>query len=140
MKTLSAMVLALGLTLFGSGCGKGSGSNGADSLAQVTAPVDGKEFTLRQGDSVRLGGSGPTLHFLAVPEDSRCPSGVQCIWAGNAEASLKLDATPFALNTTVEPRDTVVAGFRFELVQLTARPEGSDTTPARYSATLKVTR
>ena len=140
MKTLTAIACALGLALSSLACGKGNGSGGIDSLAQVAAPVDGKEFTIRQGDSVQLAGSQSTLHFLAVPEDSRCPSGVQCIWAGNAQASLKLDDTPFALNTTVEPREAVVAGFRFELVQLTARPEGSDTTPARYSATLKVTR
>jgi hypothetical protein len=140
MKTFTAVACALGLALSSWTCGKGNGAGGIDSLAQMTAPVDGKEFTLRQGDSIRLTGSQSTLYFLSVPEDSRCPSGVQCIWAGNAQASLQLDTTQFSLNTTVEPREAVVAGFRFSLVQLTPRPEGSDTMPARYSATLKVTR
>jgi hypothetical protein len=130
MKVLTAWVIAAGLTLAVPGCGKSAGS---------TVPVDGKEVTLQPGETVRLAGSQSTLQFLAVPEDSRCPEGVQCIWAGNARLSLKLDDTPFAINTTVEPREAVVAGFRFQLVQLTQPPRG-DTVPGHYSATLKVTR
>jgi hypothetical protein len=139
MKPFTAVALALVIPLSGSACGKGHGSEGTDSPAQATAPVDGKEFTLRQGESIQLAGSRSTLHFLAVPEDSRCPADVQCIWAGNAQLSLRLDDSTFAINTTVEPREAVVAGFRFELVQLTSRAQG-DTMPVRYSATLKVTR
>ena len=139
MKSLSAAACAFAITLSSLGCGNSSNSGGIDSLAQVTAPVDGQEFTLHQGDSVQLAGSHSTLHFLAVPEDSRCPSGVQCIWAGNARASLKLDATQFDLNTTVEPLEATVAGYHFQLVRLTPRPEG-DTVSGKYSATLKVTR
>ncbi|MEP7326086.1 MAG: hypothetical protein ABI836_09080, partial [Gemmatimonadota bacterium] len=94
---------------------------------------------LQQGQSVRLGGTRSTLQFLAVPEDSRCPPQVQCIWAGNAKLSLSLDDTPFAINTTVDPREAVVAGYRFQLVRLTQGPQG-DTVATNYSATLRVTR
>ncbi len=139
MKALTAWVVAGGLALAISGCGKGAGSEGTDRPSEATAPADGKEFTLQQGESVRLAGSQSILQFLAVPEDSRCPAGVQCIWAGNAQLSLKLDSTQFAINTTVEPREAVVAGFRFELAQLTQPPRG-DTVPGHYSATLRVTR
>ncbi|HYI48685.1 MAG TPA: hypothetical protein VEX35_09485 [Allosphingosinicella sp.] len=34
----------------------------------------------RVGETVRLGGL--SVRPIAVLEDSRCPSGVQCIWAG----------------------------------------------------------
>lgn len=139
MKTPTAWLIVAGLTLALSGCGKGAGSEGTDSPSQATVPVDGKEFTLRAGESVRLEGSQSIFQFLAVPEDSRCPEGVQCIWEGNAQLSLKLGDTQFAINTTVEPREAVVAGFRFQLVQLTQPPRG-DTVPGHYSATLKVTR
>jgi hypothetical protein len=139
MKAFAAVLLALVIPLSGSACGKGNGAEGTDSPAQATAPVDGKEFTLRQGEAIQLAGSQSTLHFVAVPEDSRCPADVQCIWAGNARLSFRLDDSTFAINTTVEPREAVVSGFRFELVQLTARAQG-DTMPVHYSATLKVTR
>jgi hypothetical protein len=36
--------------------------------------------TVRLGETVRLGGLG--VRPIAVVEDSRCPRGVQCVWAG----------------------------------------------------------
>jgi hypothetical protein len=139
MKMLAGCVVALGITLAASGCGRGAGSEGTDNPAQATASADGKEFSIRVGESVRIEGTQSNLSFLAVPEDSRCPSGVQCIWAGNARVSLKLDATQFDLNTTVEPHEAVVQGYRFQLVQVSTRPEG-DTVTGNYTATLKVIR
>jgi len=130
MTILPPWMIVAGLALAVPACGKGTGS---------TVPVDGKEFTLQMGESVRLEGTQSIIQFLAVPEDSRCPSGVQCIWAGNARVSLKLDATQFDLNTTVEPHEAVVQGYRFLLVQVSARPQG-DTVTGKYTATLKVIR
>ncbi|MEP7325720.1 MAG: hypothetical protein ABI836_07220, partial [Gemmatimonadota bacterium] len=54
-----AAVIVLGL----SGCGKGTGSERTDGPSQATVPADGKEFTLQQGQSVRLGGTRSTLQF-----------------------------------------------------------------------------
>lgn len=30
------------------------------------------------------------IHFASVTSDSRCPTGTQCVWAGNAEIVLEL--------------------------------------------------
>lgn len=45
----------------------------------------------RLGETVNLG--GPTVTPLRVVEDSRCPQGVQCIWAGRVVVSATI-STP----------------------------------------------
>ena len=40
-----------------------------------------REFRLRLGETARV--SGLLVTFTDVPQDSRCPLGVLCIWAGN---------------------------------------------------------
>lgn len=135
----SPVLVAACLTLGLVGCGgrgadpaPADGSNAGNGTAAL-----GRDFTLRPGESLRLAGTRSTLTFVAVPEDSRCPEGVQCIWAGNAKLSLRLDEQPFAINSTVEPRDAVVQGYRFHLVGLTQRPIG-DTVVTNYTATIRV--
>ena len=42
----------------------------------------GEPFELRIGEKASVAGGEVTLTFLAVPQDSRCPKGEQCIWRG----------------------------------------------------------
>ncbi|HEY4511705.1 MAG TPA: hypothetical protein VJH55_02595 [Candidatus Paceibacterota bacterium] len=50
--------------------------------------VEKKEVTLAVGGESEF--EGVTLKFLKVLEDSRCPSNVQCVWAGEVKLSLSL--------------------------------------------------
>jgi hypothetical protein len=50
------------------------------ALAACAAPRPAGTFTLERGASAELA-PGVTLTFEAV-DDSRCPPGVQCVWAG----------------------------------------------------------
>jgi hypothetical protein len=64
----------------------------------------------------------------SVTQDSRCPTGVVCIWEGNAKARLIFTAdnntTKFSLNTAATfRRDTTIAGFKIELLALKPYPE-----------------
>jgi hypothetical protein len=64
----------------------------------------------------------------SVTQDSRCPSGVECIWAGNAVARFIFiadnNSTKFSLNTLSSfRRDTTIAGFKIELLSLKPYPE-----------------
>src|SRR5687768_8422128 len=66
-------------------------------------------FQLRVGESVVVSGESLTVTMNGVPEDSRCPTGVQCVWAGNARVSVTLAKTgqaaqSFDLNTTLDPK------------------------------------
>ncbi len=51
----------------------------------VPAPLVelGQSFSLRVGESARTAGS-LQVGFESVSNDSRCPKGVQCVWAGDA--------------------------------------------------------
>lgn len=139
MKTQRRVLVGIAVIVALAGCGRGSAPD-RTTVAQDNGGTElGKDFTLRPGESVHLSGTDLTLTFVAVPEDSRCPPTVQCIWAGNARLSFTLGDTPFSINSTVEPREATVQGLHFSLVQLTQRPAG-DTVATNYSATLRVTK
>jgi hypothetical protein len=75
MKPSSFIIAVLLATLLVTGCG----STGK------TATL-GKEFSLSVGESVLIRGENLEITFLKVVEDSRCPTGVQCIWEGRARS------------------------------------------------------
>jgi hypothetical protein len=61
--------------------------------------------------------------------DSRCPIGAMCIWEGNARVKVHLqqsghDPSTFWLNTNDQfLTDTVVHGFRYQLIDVLPYPE-----------------
>jgi hypothetical protein len=44
----------------------------------------GEQFSLPIGQTVDIVGQGLSIKFDAVTSDSRCPSGAECVWAGEA--------------------------------------------------------
>jgi len=76
----------------------------------------------------------PENHFYicldSVLNDSRCPTGATCYWAGNAEVRFKferLNYIPvlFTLNTHINfPYDAKVNGYRITLLDLNPYPAG----------------
>ncbi|MDT5293210.1 MAG: hypothetical protein QOJ76_90, partial [Acidobacteriota bacterium] len=58
---------------------------GATQAARV-----GREFKIKVGRQVTLKGDGLRVRFVAVGNDSRCPEGVTCVWAGDAEVMLEV--------------------------------------------------
>ena len=112
----------------------------------ITARV-GEVFQLRVGESaqVRLSqGSDIRITLSSVAEDSRCPTGVQCVWAGNARLALLLShggaGTSAALNTTVEPRTASFAGHTISLVELRPQPRvGEPISQSEYVASVRLT-
>jgi hypothetical protein len=76
----------------------------APQLARVNQPV-----TLAVGQEARFPEEGLTLRFTSVLEDSRCPSEVVCIWAGDGAVLIEIapeggDARVDTLHTTLEPK------------------------------------
>lgn len=106
----------------------------------------GVPFTLAPGQSVVINGEALTVEFQAVTSDSRCPTGVQCIWAGNATVAVVLSkdgkAAGFELNTTVEPRSANYLNYNIELLELNPYPssKGGPISPSQYRATFVVTK
>lgn len=133
------IILLIGIALLGlanlSGC-----APAVVEEAQLDEP-----FTLFVRQTAQIGDL--RIRFIGVPEDSRCPADVECVWAGNAKivlgVSLKdsTDETVLTLSSTLDPREALYAGYRIRFVSL--KPERfSERTinPAEYRVTLIVSR
>ena len=97
------------------------------------------------GRSATVAGEGLTVSFEAVPSDSRCPTNVQCVWAGDAvvQVVLSKDGKAFGaeLHTNLEPTSVDYLNYNVALVSLAPYP--SSTSPiakSQYRATFVVTR
>ena len=105
-----------------------------------------QSLDLRSGQEVSLTEQKLKIKFIGVREDSRCPVGVNCIWAGNARIALKLaggkgEAIEIELNTTTEPREASYEGYTVKLTNLAPRPvEGRKLDAGDYVATLILTK
>jgi len=100
-----------------------SASRGANQDRDTDAPAPGAtEVSMQPGTRVELPDHSH-LRYLRLVNDSRCAPDVQCIWAGDAEISLRwdpVDGSPqtFALHTGKVPRDQVIGAQRVTLVSL----------------------
>ena len=69
------------------GC-SGSQPVSDSASSEVRTAATGEPFELAQGESVQV--AGHSLRFVDVVEDSRCPTGVTCIWGGRAKVRLSV--------------------------------------------------
>lgn len=117
------------------------GTTGTAGTVQVAI---GQDFQLAAGQAGKVNGTPITVVFRSVGTDSRCPSNVQCVWAGDAAINLSLSATTTAsqetaLHTTLEPKFVDYAGYRVKVFGLSPIPKSGSTIPATsYVVTLQV--
>ena len=83
---------------------------------------DGQKFAMHLGEQVTLGDHS-TLRYVRVTNDSRCPPGVKCIWAGDAEVAFQWTATnaaaqAFGLHTGTDPKQQIVGERHLTLLSL----------------------
>lgn len=76
------LVILLIFSLMVSSCAVAGG--GGDITASL-----GQEFTLPVGEKASIEDEELTIKFVEVLGDSRCPAGVQCIQAGEAQCQLR---------------------------------------------------
>ncbi|HEX6371313.1 MAG TPA: hypothetical protein VF006_20510 [Longimicrobium sp.] len=136
-RTLGALLLALPLA---GGCLNTYRTGpvpGTDPNQEVEIPLG----QTRTFDEERL-----AVGFGRVLEDSRCPTGTQCVAAGNAEVGLVLqergEATRMVqLNTARDPRRVSHEGYIVEVVDLQPYPAaGAAPDPESYVVRLRITR
>jgi hypothetical protein len=105
-----------------------------------------QEFEVRVGQWVTIEGERLRVTLSRVAEDSRCPEGVTCVWAGNAKVVLKLSkarrrASTLTLNTGINPKQASFRGYEVKLVKLDPYPkEKRRIRRGDYVATLVVSR
>jgi len=104
-----------------------------------------KRVSIVSGREKTVPGFGMRIKFLEVLDDSRCPVGTTCIWAGNAKVKIQVfagrRAATFELNSTVSPRTVTIGGYEIKLDSLEPRPRaGSSGRQSPYTAVFAIRR
>ena len=99
-----------------------------------------EEIQLAPSEQVVFGQS-LNVQFIRVVEDSRCPSDVTCVWAGEVkiEVSTRIDDAAAERHEVTSSEPATVGAFRIVVVQV--QPEKISTrpiAPEEYRVTLKV--
>lgn len=115
------------------------------SFATVAFAHKPEIVTLHAGQQKRAGRGEITIKFLSVEEDSRCPEGAACVWAGNAKVRVKVgykkgDSKIFVMNTNMGPKGDQFGGWAIDLTSLTPAKRAGSKSRLPYTATFTVTR
>ena len=116
-----------------------------DPAADKRVPLD-EEFTVKNGQQVAIEGQKLTVKFSSLFQDSRCPTDVQCAWAGNGAIVVDLSrknkkAVQAMLNTLLDPKGIEYKGYKVKLVALNPYPRTpGEHDPSEYEAVLIVSR
>lgn len=107
------------------------------SAADLDAPVQ-----LAPGQSAVFSGPDLEVRFSGIANDSRCPSDVTCVWAGEVIVQLVVRYDGKSTQHSVrQSQNTSVDGYTVSVLQvLPARLSSQPIAPADYRVTLKVTR
>lgn len=108
----------------------------------ITAPPN-EEFTLVVGQTAAVDAGALRIKFIRVVSDSRCPSDVDCVWAGNAQIEIEVRVSgttdTVALNTFQGAREAAAGAYRIQFLLLRPAPLSTDPIEQdEYRATFKV--
>ena len=112
------------------------------ACATPAAPKPAGPFTLERGASAELA-PGVTLTFESV-DDSRCPPGVQCVWAGRLSYRFSIrrggDAPESFILSPAQPEAApgTLAGARLQLDTATIPAPPAQGAAIVYRATLTI--
>lgn len=152
-KVFLAAILPLCLFLV-TGCDETStvdtnNNDSNDPPIERTVEITG-EFNIIVGETIRLEGTDLEFTFSAVRQESRCPSDVDCIHAGEATISItagkrgneKKDSEtriPGLVPIPYESNEVVRVGdFLFQLIRLEPYPDTSRPDDGPYRATFRI--
>ena len=126
--------LLLGAAIALAACSR---ATSAPTEARVDHTVD-----LANGEAAQVEGTSIVVRFGGA-NDSRCPSDVVCVTAGDADITLLLSGAGAQKTDVVhlarEPRGTVYGGYRFDAAGLAPYPK-STAQGVDKTLTLKITR
>lgn len=99
--------------------------------------------SVRVGRQKKLTRSNVTIRFIEMVEDSRCPKGTQCVWAGNARIKVQIrtgrESKTIEMNTNTGPKGETIGRYVVMLESLTPEPaENIRINRNGYTATFSV--
>lgn len=103
-------------------------------------------FEVKVSKEIKVGDEDLKITFVAVTEDSRCPEGATCFWAGNGRVRLMLrepkgECVEVDLNTAALPHEYEFGEYKIALAGLSPHPSiNAAPKPGDYTATLVVTK
>jgi len=103
-----------------------------------------EEFKLRIGEHAEIQNEFLRITFVAVTEDSRCPLGVECFWAGNAKVAITIQKDKNlvlndSLNTYLKPREIEYLNYQIFIKNLEPDRVVDQTIPqSEYVATFLI--
>ena len=100
-----------------------------------------EEIQIKFGESITLEKEKLRIKFKSLAGDSRCPQGVVCVWAGNAEVILEVSKHEIALNTILDPNEKVVGDYNIQLRDVIPYPKaGKELKPENYSIKIVISK
>lgn len=115
-------------------------------FSQIAEARSNQEIKVQVNNQKSINKNDLTVKFVSVLEDSRCPEGTNCIWAGNAKLKLKLKKKngawkTFELNTNIEKNDLKFGGYSIKISELTPTPAANvRINPDGYVATFSISK
>jgi hypothetical protein len=109
-------------------------------VPDVTDPAAGI-FALSVGEEAEVA-TGTKLRFDRIVSDSRCPAGVQCVWAGEVRIALSLSAPGGSQSVELSEKDNTAKLQSFDIEYLSfdlCPPDKPDGVLGRECARVKVT-
>jgi hypothetical protein len=118
------------------------------TLFSMPADASGKKgkVSIQIHNSKAVPGARFKIKFVEMVEDSRCPTGTSCIWAGNAKVKIEVRGSrggskTFEINSATQPTVVNYSGYEIKLTGLTPHPAANiRINPDKYLATFEVTK
>lgn len=131
----SSPILLAVLTIVASSC--------AGSASAPTDAGPGQPLQLAVGEAVTVSGSTERVRLIGV-NDSRCPSDVVCVTAGDAAIALELSGAGAARSDTIylvrQPRSVRYGAYRFGAVDVQPFPRSQNPRHSNSTVTLSISR
>ena len=105
------------------------------SAATLNAPIQ-----LAPGQSAVFDAEDLTVKFVGIDSDSRCPSDVACVWAGEVIVRLTVRKDRRTKELSIKGNENLpVDGFVVSVLEVLPPPKSTQRiAPADYRVTLKV--
>src|SRR5688500_2242117 len=90
---------------------------------KLNEPKLDEEIQIKFGESITLEKLKLRIKFKSFVVDSRCPQGVVCVGAGNAEVIIDVSKNAIALNAALDQKEQAVGAYNIQLQNLLPTPK-----------------
>lgn len=108
-----------------------------------TEPQLGDNIEIRLGTTIEIPDESTRVQFTDVTSDSRCPTGAQCVWAGEAVVQFTVGSTQqvsLTLGTDASKATVIIGMKQFTIVALKPHPKVNESiAKGDYIATIRFT-